>query len=85
MLLTNMVEFNHLLLLLHRGMFSQFCGTILHRLVQLLMNKASQRFLKDMVEFNHPLFLLYHSIFHNSALQVARGSSVLRLHVGSQI
>ena len=28
MLLKNMVEFNHLLFLLHRGMFSQFCATI---------------------------------------------------------
>ena len=49
------------------------------------MNKASLRFLKDMVEFNHPLFLLYQSIFHNSVLQVARASSVLTLHIGSQI
>ena len=47
----------------------------LHRLVQLSMNKVSQRFLKDMVEFNHPLFLLYQSIFHNSVLQVAWDSS----------
>ena len=37
-----------------------------------------------MVEFNHSLFLLYRSIFHNSILQVARASSVLTLHIGSQ-
>ena len=75
-LLTDMVEFNHL--------FSSYIGVFfivlcykLCRLEQFSLHKTSQILLTDMVEFNHLLFLMYQSIFHSSVLQVVQTSSLL--------
>ena len=78
-LLTNMVEFNHL--------FSSYIGVFfivlcykLCRLEQFSLHKTSQILLTDMVEFNHLLFLMYQSIFHSSVLQVVQTSWLLSSH-----
>ena len=59
-LLTNMVEFNHVLLL-YVSIFTVLCYKFC-RLVQISLHKRSQILLTDMVEFNH-LFSSYIGVF----------------------
>ena len=74
-LLTDMIEFNHLLFLYIKIIFLILCYK-LSRLVQFSMHKGSQMLLTGVIEFNHVL-LLHLNTFYSSMLQVVQDSKVL--------